>query len=464
MTSVRPSLIIPVENQVRELDPKLLLACVAAERGFVSFLGSRTRMDFRVARLPRSTYLSKSMTPKSAKMFRILRRLGHEVAVWDEEALVYLSSEHYYARRISPKTLPYVSRLFAWGQDNVEMFRKYPEYTGVPIHEVGNPRIDLLRPELRDYFREEASRIRERFGRFVLVNSNFSMVNGFLDSLNVFRKAVSPGEEPELGAAGIGTTREFAAGYAAHKRALFDAFRAMLPVLGRAFPEHTLILRPHPSENPEPWEDATRESDNVRVVHEGNVIPWLLSADVLIHNGCTTAVEAFALGVPAVSYRPTKAALYDFALPNGLSHESTSVEELREILGRVLSGALGCVSTPATPRPFSEYLAGLEGPLASDRIVEALERSDAVREGLGRPPVGDYLRGWFDATQRSFVKQHIKARVPEHRNNPAFQQHRFPGVSLDELRDRITRLGRVLGRFGGVEAEPVAEHIFRIHA
>jgi len=35
------SLIIPVENQVRELDPKLLLACVAAQRGFAAVIGSR---------------------------------------------------------------------------------------------------------------------------------------------------------------------------------------------------------------------------------------------------------------------------------------------------------------------------------------------------------------------------------------------------------------------------------------
>jgi hypothetical protein len=32
MTIKKPLLLIPVENQVRELDPKLLMACVAAER------------------------------------------------------------------------------------------------------------------------------------------------------------------------------------------------------------------------------------------------------------------------------------------------------------------------------------------------------------------------------------------------------------------------------------------------
>ena len=34
MTAKKPLLLIPVENQVRELDPKLLMACVAAGRGF----------------------------------------------------------------------------------------------------------------------------------------------------------------------------------------------------------------------------------------------------------------------------------------------------------------------------------------------------------------------------------------------------------------------------------------------
>ena len=33
-------LLIPVENQVLEMDPKLLLACIAARNGFTSIIGS----------------------------------------------------------------------------------------------------------------------------------------------------------------------------------------------------------------------------------------------------------------------------------------------------------------------------------------------------------------------------------------------------------------------------------------
>ena len=47
MSVAKPLLLIPVENQVRELDPKLLLACIAARRGFSSIIGSRREMDRR---------------------------------------------------------------------------------------------------------------------------------------------------------------------------------------------------------------------------------------------------------------------------------------------------------------------------------------------------------------------------------------------------------------------------------
>ncbi len=65
MNAKKLQLLIPVENQVRELDPKLLLACVAATRGFSSVIGSRRELEFRIDTYPRSIYLSKSMTGRS---------------------------------------------------------------------------------------------------------------------------------------------------------------------------------------------------------------------------------------------------------------------------------------------------------------------------------------------------------------------------------------------------------------
>jgi surface carbohydrate biosynthesis protein len=93
--NAKACLIIPVENQVRELDPKLLLACIAVRRGFAVFIGSHREVDFRITSFPKSLYLNKSMTERNLKMFRIIEKMGHEILTWDEEALVHLPAETY---------------------------------------------------------------------------------------------------------------------------------------------------------------------------------------------------------------------------------------------------------------------------------------------------------------------------------------------------------------------------------
>ena len=155
-------LLIPVENQVREFDPKLLLACVAAKRGFSSVIGSRREMEFRIASFPRGLYLSKSMTIRSALLFKAAHKVGHQIVAWDEEALVHLPPETYFSDRLSPASLRYVSHLLAWGQDNVDLWKQYPSLpNGTPIHITGNPRVDMLRPEMRPFFAEEIENIRK---------------------------------------------------------------------------------------------------------------------------------------------------------------------------------------------------------------------------------------------------------------------------------------------------------------
>ena len=160
MSSSLP-LIIPVENQVRELDPKLLLAVTAAKAGITSYIGYRTEIDIVISKLPSSIYLAKSFTHRSDKMFRILSKLGHKIYAWDEEALVHYPSDIYFTRRLSPAALIHVSHLFAWGKENRDLFRSYPNLPKeIPINIVGNPRLDLLRKQFLPYYQDEINSIK----------------------------------------------------------------------------------------------------------------------------------------------------------------------------------------------------------------------------------------------------------------------------------------------------------------
>jgi hypothetical protein len=56
MMTDKAALLMPVENQVRELDAKLLLACIAARRGFASYIGPRREMHYNITAFPRGRY------------------------------------------------------------------------------------------------------------------------------------------------------------------------------------------------------------------------------------------------------------------------------------------------------------------------------------------------------------------------------------------------------------------------
>ena len=149
----KPVLLIPVENQVRELDAKLLLACVAAKRDFTSIIGPKRKIENHIVSFPRGIFLSKSLRIVKRSFFPTSRLLGHEIVAWDEEALVHLPAETYFSRRLSPVGMENVSHLFAWGEDNAELWRQYSQLpAGIPIHITGNPRVDLLRPDMQGYY------------------------------------------------------------------------------------------------------------------------------------------------------------------------------------------------------------------------------------------------------------------------------------------------------------------------
>jgi len=467
MKSNKTTLLIAVENQVRELDAKILLACVAARRGLPSIIGSKREVESRIASFPRSIYLAKSLVHGNSEFLRIVRMLGHENVAWDEEALVHLPPDTYFSRRLSPVAMRYISHLFAWGEDNAELWRQYPERpAGTAIHVTGNPRGDLLRPEMRSFYDRQVEEIRRAHGDFILINTNFNHVNAFLPERNLFQPVKEPGEEPRFGRAARGMTREYAEGLRNFKQAIFEAFQKFIPALEKIFPEHTIIVRPHPTESHETYRKIAARCERVRVTNEGNVVPWLLATEAVIHNGCTTGVEAYIIGVPAISYRATVDEQYDYGfyrLPNLLSHQCFNFEELVVTLGDILAGKLGPADGDEREELINQHVAGRDGPLACERIVDVLEKIRDGRSELPKPSFGHRLKGHFKASRRN-MKRRYNSYLPGAVSRSALKRHCFPGVSLEEVCTRISRFQQVLGESSDLKADQIGNHIFQITA
>jgi surface carbohydrate biosynthesis protein len=465
VNKTKATLLIPVENQVRELDPKLLLAYVAAKRGFSCILGFRREMHFHISSFPPGIYLSKSMTAASDTMFQIMRKLGHEIVAWDEEALVHLPPETYFSRRLSPVAMAFVSHMFAWGQDNAELWRQFPQLPdGVEIHVTGNPRNDLLRPEIRRYYEETVGELRKRYGDFILINTNFNHVNAFYPGLNLFVPPDKPGTTVEYGRAARGMTKEYAEGLRDHKQEIFEKFQQLIPAAEKAFPKYNIIVRPHPTENQEIYRQIVTGCERVEVINEGNVVPWLMAARALVHNGCTTGVEAYVMGVPAISYRAAINENYDYGfyrLPNLLSYQCFDFEELRLTLEKILAGELRAAGGDERQTLVDQYLAALDGPLACERIVDVCEKIRDGQSETAKPALRHHLRGQCMATMRT-LKRKLKARLPGSRKKPEFHRHRYPEVPLEEIRARISLFQQVLGDSSELQVDQISDQFFRI--
>ena len=63
-----------------------------------------------------------------------------------------------------------------------------------------------------------------------------------------------------------------------------------------------IVIRPHPEESLDFYKEKFQSHNNIKVLHEGPVIPWILASNYMVHHSCTTAVEACMLDKIPISY------------------------------------------------------------------------------------------------------------------------------------------------------------------
>jgi surface carbohydrate biosynthesis protein len=405
------------------------------------------------------------MTRRSLIFFRMARKFGHHIVTWDEEALVHLPPTTYFSRRLHPESIKHVSHLFAWGQDNVELWRQYSYLPAdIPIHDTGNPRNDMLRPEMHPFYKEEVQALHRQYCEFILVNTNFNHVNAFGPDMNLFQPVKNPGEQAKFGRAAKGMSRDYAQGLSDHKQAVFNSFQHMIPKLNRAFPELNIVIRPHPTERHDVYREIADRSERIHVTNAGNVVPWILASRMVLHNGCTTGVESFVMGVPAISYREAIDDDYDngfYRLPNMLSHQCFNFDQLCDTIHQILSGNLSVADGDERQALVRRHLSSQEGPLACEKIVAVLASMASDQGDHRQPSLGDRLQRRLIAGGYHFYKR-LKPMLPGSHNRPEFQKHRYPGIALDALNDKIGRLQNILNDSTRVKVDQLSAVLFRL--
>lgn len=317
---------LPVEVSKRELLARGFLSTRLAAAG-CSVVVFKSDLFHRVGWPGPGIYIGKNFLqpppPHSIEKLEQMRAAGVVVFLLDEEGGIYPGgAEAEWADQLKARYDPFFlqdpEKYLVWG----EWQRRVAEaqVSGAQVEVTGSPNFDLYQskyaPSLAPFDQKET----EGLSDFVLLNTRFVFANALNDGGNHFIHHGHVAQEVPLSSR--------------YRRLASDGIRfyqfiGLVQKLSEALPDQLFVLRPHPNENATSYESILAVLPNVKVIGRGDVGSWIRRCRCLIHNGCTTAIQAEIAGKKVISYiAPPEDDVAIPSLPNSVGYLARSDEDV----------------------------------------------------------------------------------------------------------------------------------------
>ena len=261
----------------RELSANIRLATEASLRGFEAIIIEEElfRSLFYRSGMPVGIVHLKSLRPQPWRIafYKDLKRRGFTLTSQDQESgLLQEKFKWFASARYSDESLSLVDGVMTWGARETKFLREtYPQHTA-KLHETGSPRVDL--------WREKSSSPPNPVGQeFILFSSNLPILaSGGFWSPAIRKQAFDVSDRmPSL---------------ERNLRTIAFIYN-LAKLMKKQAPDLLLVVRPHIAEAEEAWPALLGSFTNVHITREGSISDYLPHSLCLIHQGCTTGIEAF---------------------------------------------------------------------------------------------------------------------------------------------------------------------------
>ncbi len=436
-------LYIPIEVKHREFHSRLILSALAASHGYRVLLGKDRTIRRIAPTLPKGIVFDKSLGPARHGKPQRLRRLGHKMVVHDEEATGFFGSpDRFILTRMENETLAACESWYcislALQQDAASRFTEHKKRFKVS----GLMRTDVWRKEFHGFYLSERDRILKQTGRFILFNSNFGAIihargdRFFKKQVRGMKKEYS-GIEQAIDK----ITREALPN--------LEAFEQLLPRLAEWFPNHKIVIRPHPSESLAYWENRFAGNGQILVRNQGAAAPWILASDMMIHHGCTTGIEAELMGAQHLMYAPFPDEHHETEVMQVFAPIEKSEQGVKDFISKNIGKP---VRTRRT-REKERFFANLQGKLVTEAIIEDLDKI--------KIPSGD-----LPTSLPLLVKARIWLANNKLRSarDKTYSLQKWPGTSTTEIEEGLVIANQGLGLEQRLKANEVYDEVWEISA
>ena len=423
-----------VEISDRELDAKLLLAVLAASKGnevLVSSIGFIINgLNTKV--LAPGIYHTKSLTPSKIKTNRHQKIIeqGSKITSIDEESGIDVDGYTQFAiDRYSDLSIGQASAVFGWGSNDTDTLKKIYSKNSQKIHKTGSPRADLWKSFFIDYWKDLKEMPKKPF---LLFSSNIFVTDNmpFHELIDSHTNAGYFQRNPKL-------FKKIFYGMAEDYKKLYEFIDA-IKYLAKNNNGYDIVIRPHPRDNINTWKIFLKGVLNVHIIKEDSITAWVKNAFAIMHNGCTTSIEATISGKPVITYSPFQME-YDHKLANSLGYDIKSKEELL-LKANELFNSEKIREKKKVEVKISEVLSKKlyidNNELAAEKILKVWESLD--NKSLSKP--NNWTKFYWLCKIIKFKRAFRKIM-----GDPIKKNYKFPALNENDICKKVLRLQNILG-------------------
>ena len=441
---MRKNIIFPVETEVRELDYRLLLAIKLANPNRRIFIVQHDLAIPLIKKLRGGVYLGKhifkTLFPTQLKYYHFLKSKNIGYIHLDEEGGVFNGMENEWRSalklRLNPTVLNSTDTVCTWGDFQRNYYFEQSSSNKPKIITTGHPRFDLCKPGLNELYKKTANQYKKRHGDYILCNTNLTYAGNAKNLNNSFSNLL--GNHLNISNGKL----LFLEKVTYHRKVQIALINALVQI-AKKYSNLKIVLRPHPAEDHSYYKTILEIFPNIEVIHEGSVIPWILGSKMMIHDGCTTAIEAYLAGKPVLTFKPFKENSSAVFLPNLIGMKCKTEDSLINAVNAVLTGNY-------TPRKITDpranhLLYNFEHNTVSS-FVKIIEEIEKIFPTLKTPSFLEIYKLGIKESVIYHSKIFLRSLISKKKSSFQLSHQQFPGFNKKTLLDKSKILSSILGK------------------